>query len=150
MSGSCCDQVANFEGLSPDYKRRLWLVIAINATMFLVEMAAGTLAGSQALQADALDFLGDATTYAISLAVIGTTIRIRARAAIEGAKPHRDGPLGLGFDCVSCFHSGRAARRNNGNNRGLGVGRQRGKRPHSGALQRWRCQRAFRLAVFTE
>ena len=74
MSGSCCDQVANFEGLSPDYKRRLWLVIAINATMFLVEMAAGTLAGSQALQADALDFLGDATTYAISLAVIGTTI----------------------------------------------------------------------------
>src|ERR1700756_4742163 len=82
MSGSCCDQVANFEGLSPDYKRRLWLVIAINATMFLVEMGAGAQAGSQALQADALDFLGDATTYAISLAVIGAAIQIRARAAI--------------------------------------------------------------------
>ena len=49
--------------------------------MFLVEMGAGALAGSQALQADALDFLGDATTYGISLAVIGTSIQIRARAA---------------------------------------------------------------------
>jgi Cation efflux family len=148
MSGSCCDQVANFEGLSLDYKRRLWLVIAINATMFLVEMGAGALAGSQALQADALDFLGDATTYVIShwyvYSIPGTGVDL------EGAKPHRDGPLGLGFDCVSCFHFGRAARRNNGNNWGLGVGRQRGKRPHSGALQRWRCQYAFRLVVFTE
>jgi Co/Zn/Cd efflux system component len=82
MSADCCDHGGTFEGLSADYKRRLWLVIAINASMFLVEMAAGALAGSQALQADALDFLGDATTYGISLAVIGTSIQIRARAAI--------------------------------------------------------------------
>ena len=82
MSADCCGQSTTFEGLSADYKRRLWLVIIINATMFLVEMGAGALAGSQALQADALDFLGDATTYAISLAVIGTAIKIRARAAI--------------------------------------------------------------------
>jgi Co/Zn/Cd efflux system component len=87
MSADCCGQGATFEGLSADYKRRLWLVIAINASMFLVEMAAGALAGSQALQADALDFLGDATTYAISLAVIGTAIHIRGvpRAEIMGA-----------------------------------------------------------------
>jgi Co/Zn/Cd efflux system component len=82
MSADCCGHGTTFEGLSADYKRRLWLVIAINATMFLVEMAAGALAGSQALQADALDFLGDATTYGISLAVIGTSVQIRARAAI--------------------------------------------------------------------
>lgn len=82
MGADCCGHGATFEGLSTDYKRRLWLVIAINATMFLVEMGAGALAGSQALQADALDFLGDATTYGISLAVIGTSIQIRARAAI--------------------------------------------------------------------
>jgi len=82
MSGDCCGHGATFEGLSADYKRRLWLVIAINASMFLVEMAAGALAGSQALQADALDFLGDATTYGISLAVIGASIQIRARAAM--------------------------------------------------------------------
>ena len=82
MSADCCGHGVTFEGLSTDYKRRLWIVIAINASMFLVEMAAGSLAGSQALQADALDFLGDATTYGISLAVIGTSIQIRARAAI--------------------------------------------------------------------
>ena len=85
MSADCCGHGTTFEGLSADYKRRLWLVIALNATMFLVEMGAGALAGSQALQADALDFLGDATTYGISLAVIGTSIEIRARAAIVKA-----------------------------------------------------------------
>jgi Co/Zn/Cd efflux system component len=57
-------------------------VIAINAAMFLVEMGAGAIAGSQALQADALDFLGDAVTYGISLAVIGASIGVRARAAL--------------------------------------------------------------------
>ena len=82
MGADCCSDGTRFEGLSADYKRRLWLVIAINASMFLVEMAAGAIAGSLALQADALDFLGDATTYAISLAVIGASIQIRARAAV--------------------------------------------------------------------
>jgi Co/Zn/Cd efflux system component len=82
MSADCCGHGTTFEGLSAEYKRRLWIVIAINASMFLAEMGAGALAGSQALQADALDFLGDATTYGISLAVLGTSIQIRARAAI--------------------------------------------------------------------
>jgi Co/Zn/Cd efflux system component len=81
MSASCGHN-ATFEGLSADYKRRLWLVIAINAVMFAVEMAAGALAGSQALQADALDFLGDTTTYGISLAVIGASLHTRAYAAL--------------------------------------------------------------------
>jgi Co/Zn/Cd efflux system component len=82
MGADCCGHGTTFEGLSTDYKRRLWFVIAINAAMFLVEMGAGAFAGSQALKADALDFLGDAATYGISLAVIGTSIQVRARAAI--------------------------------------------------------------------
>jgi len=81
MGADCCGHDATFEGLSADYKRRLWAVIVINAGMFLVEMSAGALAGSQALQADALDFLGDAATYGISLAVIGAALRVRAWAA---------------------------------------------------------------------
>jgi cation diffusion facilitator family transporter len=81
MGAHCCGSGTTFEGLSADYRRRLWLVIAINAGMFVVEMAAGALAGSQALQADALDFLGDSLTYGISLAVIGMTLRVRAWAA---------------------------------------------------------------------
>ena len=78
----CCGCDVKFEGLSAEYKRRLWIVIAINASMFLVETAGGALAGSKALQADALDFLGDALTYGITLAAIGTSVAVRARAAL--------------------------------------------------------------------
>lgn len=81
MAG-CCGHDAKFDGVSHDYKRRLWIVIALNATMFLVEMTAGHLAKSQALQADALDFAGDAMTYGISLAVIGASIKARTNAAL--------------------------------------------------------------------
>ena len=81
MSG-CCGHDAKFDGVSDDYKRRLWIVIVINAIMFFVEMGAGRLAQSQALQADALDFLGDALTYGISLAVIGASIQARTNAAL--------------------------------------------------------------------
>ena len=78
----CCGSNVTFEGLSADYKRRLWVVIAINAGMFAIETGGGALAGSQALQADALDFLGDALTYGITLAVIGSAVAVRARAAL--------------------------------------------------------------------
>ena len=81
MAG-CCGHEAQFDGLSADYKRRLWIVIALNAVMFVVEMTAGHLAKSQALQADALDFFGDAMTYGISLAVIGASLRVRSTAAM--------------------------------------------------------------------
>ncbi len=81
MAG-CCGHEARFDGVSADYKRRLWTVIALNAGMFGVEMTAGHLAQSQALQADALDFFGDALTYGISLAVIGASIRVRSTAAL--------------------------------------------------------------------
>jgi cation diffusion facilitator family transporter len=68
--------------MSSAYKRRLWIVILLNAAMFAVEMTAGHMAKSQALQADALDFFGDALTYGISLAVIGASIRVRTLAAL--------------------------------------------------------------------
>ncbi len=84
MPGCCCHDTpsSRFEGLSSAYKRVLWIVIAINAAMFFVETSGGMLAGSQALRADALDFLGDAATYGISLAVIGMPLLWRARAAL--------------------------------------------------------------------
>lgn len=80
---SCCAAgVPVFDGVDPRYKRILWLVIAINGAMFLTEMVAGQLAGSQALKADALDFLADTVTYGLSLAVIGASLRVRATAAL--------------------------------------------------------------------
>ncbi len=71
-----------FDGVSDDYRRRLLAVIAINAAMFIVEMAAGQLAGSQALKADALDFLADTLTYGASLFVIGMALRTRSTVAL--------------------------------------------------------------------
>src|SRR5215510_16608509 len=81
---SCCDcgGETKFDGLSKAYKRALWAVIAINGVMFLVETAAGVMAGSQALKADALDFLADTATYGLSLLVIGMPLIWRARAAL--------------------------------------------------------------------
>lgn len=77
-----CSGSPKFDGMNSSYKRILWAVISINAVMFIVEMSAGRLSGSQALQADALDFLGDALTYGLSLAVIGMSLRIRSTAAL--------------------------------------------------------------------
>jgi Co/Zn/Cd efflux system component len=68
--------------MDPRYKLMLWTVMGINGAMFLTEMTAGQLAGSQALKADALDFLGDTVTYGLSLAVIGASLRTRATAAL--------------------------------------------------------------------
>jgi Co/Zn/Cd efflux system component len=61
--------------------------------MFLVEIGAGLAAGSASLQADALDFLGDAANYAISLIVVSMALRYRAMAAL--AKGATMGLFGL-------------------------------------------------------
>jgi Co/Zn/Cd efflux system component len=88
--------------MTSDYRRRLWAIIAINASMFIVEMGAGALAGSQALQADALDFLGDTLTYGMSLAVIGAALRVRAWAAF--AKGLSLTLMGLWVLSVTAYH----------------------------------------------
>ena len=69
----------------PTTRRILWLVLIINAAMFAIEIFAGLHAGSLALQADALDFLGDAATYAITLALLTAPLRWRAAAAFAKA-----------------------------------------------------------------
>ena len=60
----------------------LWAALIVNAAMFVVEMIAGSAAESRALQTDALDFLGDAANYAVSLAVVGAALAWRARVAL--------------------------------------------------------------------
>jgi Co/Zn/Cd efflux system component len=86
MSASCCGHDHHHHADShqdnPGYRRVLWAVLAINAAMFAVEIGAGVAAGSASLQADALDFFGDAANYAISLFVVGMALRYRAMAAL--------------------------------------------------------------------
>ncbi len=89
MSASCCsngDQSPHGGPRDAAYRRVLWIALAINAAMFVVEIGAGWAASSVALHADALDFLGDAGNYAISLFALGMTLRFRAGAAlVKGA-----------------------------------------------------------------
>ena len=79
---ACCDGPAVFDGTSQRFRTILWVVVALNAAMFAIEVVAGQLANSMALQADALDFAGDSATYAITLWAIGRPLRWRASAAM--------------------------------------------------------------------
>ena len=71
---------------SPRYRRILWWALIVNAGMFAVEIGAGVQSGSVSLLADAIDFLGDAANYAVSLFVLSMALAWRARAAaLKGA-----------------------------------------------------------------
>jgi len=81
MAQKFCDNLKE-ESLSQTYRKVLWIIIAINAAMFVVEYTAGIYSSSKALEADSLDFLGDTFTYAITLFVLGRSLRLRASAAL--------------------------------------------------------------------
>lgn len=83
MSASCAGPgCSSGDATSPRYRRVLWIALAVNALMFGVEIIGGVAAGSSALQADALDFLGDAANYGISLFVLSASLIVRARASV--------------------------------------------------------------------
>lgn len=67
---------------SPAYVRALWIVIVLNAGYGVIEMAGGFLSGSQALKADALDFLGDGLITLLGVIAIGWGLVWRARSAL--------------------------------------------------------------------
>jgi Co/Zn/Cd efflux system component len=101
----CCDpcQTSDPNRGNPGYRRALWVVLGINAVMFLVEIGAGLAAGSASLQADALDFLSDAANYGISLFVVGMALRYRAMAAF--AKGVSMGVFGLWVIATVVWHA---------------------------------------------
>jgi Co/Zn/Cd efflux system component len=84
MADDCCQAACGSDTAKADprWRRILWIALIVNAAMFFVEMIAGAAADSRALQADALDFLGDSGNYALSLAVVGAALAWRARAAL--------------------------------------------------------------------
>jgi Co/Zn/Cd efflux system component len=88
MSVHCCDHDTPKPGDILDigrYRRVLWVALAVNASMFGVEVWAGVQAGSLSLLADAIDFAGDALNYGVSLAVLASALAWRARAAVAKA-----------------------------------------------------------------
>ena len=103
MSDSCCGH-GHGHACSPPpaptserYRRVLWAALLINAAMFAVEIGAGLRSGSVSLLADAIDFLGDAANYGVSLWVLGMSLRHRAGAAmLKGASMGLFGLVVLG------------------------------------------------------
>jgi len=84
MSGCGCEQTgaALSDSRHAERRRVLWIVLGINAALFLGEFTAGWWARSTALQADSLDSLGDALVYSLSLFVVTGSIRQKAGAAL--------------------------------------------------------------------
>ncbi len=77
---ACCDPQTPSTGSA--FRRALVVALALNALMFAVEFAAALAADSSALLADALDFLGDASNYALSLGALALAPVWRSRAAL--------------------------------------------------------------------
>jgi Co/Zn/Cd efflux system component len=72
--------------VAPAYRRALWVVVLLNLGYGLVEVVAGFMGDSQALKADALDFLGDGSITFVALLATGWTLAWRARSALmQGA-----------------------------------------------------------------
>jgi cation diffusion facilitator family transporter len=86
MSANCCEHDHDHEHLSasdtPRYRRVLWVALALNVLMFVVEIGAGFRSGSVSLLADAIDFFGDAANFGVTLAVLSMGLAWRARAAV--------------------------------------------------------------------
>lgn len=79
----CCEKKgAEVARLQASQRRILYAVLWINAVMFVIEGAAGLVAHSTALLADALDMLGDALVYGFSLFVLTRSVRWQTGAAL--------------------------------------------------------------------
>jgi Co/Zn/Cd efflux system component/copper chaperone CopZ len=76
------DPPSGLAHVDPAYGRALRLVVLLNVGYGLVEMAGGFVSGSQALKADALDFLGDGLITSLGLLAIGWSLAWRARSAL--------------------------------------------------------------------
>lgn len=82
MSSCCENKSCEMTAMRANHGRVLWVVLVINAAMFLIEGVAGLMANSTSLLADALDMFGDALVYGFSLLVLTRSARWQAGAAL--------------------------------------------------------------------
>ncbi|MCG8614380.1 MAG: cation transporter, partial [Pseudomonadales bacterium] len=80
MSNHCCSALPPAQ--DKRFKRVLWFALWVNGLMFCIELFAGFQANSASLLADAVDFFSDTVNYAISLAVVGSSLLARSSAAL--------------------------------------------------------------------
>jgi Co/Zn/Cd efflux system component len=80
----CCDSACAPPSSPKDhrFRRVLWIALVANAAMFVVEAGSSWRAESAALFADAVDFLGDAANYGVSLLALAAGAVWRSRVAL--------------------------------------------------------------------
>lgn len=101
----CCDtKSAEIADLARQAERRriLYIVLAINVAMFVVEAGAAWRAQSTALLADSVDMLGDAAVYGMSIFVVSRSLRWRSAAATA------KGVMILAFGIAVLWSAGRS------------------------------------------
>lgn len=82
MADCCQKKSCELENMSKKQSKVLWVVLGINALMFVIELTAGIAGNSISLIGDSLDMFGDAVAYGSSLYVITLGVRAKARTAI--------------------------------------------------------------------
>ncbi len=135
MSAQCTDHCHTpTASADPRYRRILWIALLVNAAMFVVELGAGLSSGSASLLADAIDFLGDAANYGVSLLVLAMALQWRARGQRCSGRQHAglrgvcDWPGGLGR---MAGHHAQGAHHGLGRPAGPGCERGRGPAPYT-------------------
>jgi Co/Zn/Cd efflux system component len=81
MNDGCCEGDIDVTALERSQRRVLVVVLGINVATFLIMVVGAVLSGSSSLLSGTLDNLGDAVTYALSLAVVGSSVAVKARVA---------------------------------------------------------------------
>ncbi|MFE3970063.1 cation transporter [Stenotrophomonas sp. YIM B13575] len=82
--GECCGcgKTLDVAAMQARHRRVLWIVLLINLATFLMMVAASWYSHSSSLLSGALDNLGDAATYLLSLLVVGAGVAAKARVAL--------------------------------------------------------------------
>ena len=80
--GDGCGVKAAEAARSPAYVRTLWLVVAMNAAMFVIGIIVTATGGSVSVRSDLLDFLGDAVATGIGLLLVSRAAATRATASL--------------------------------------------------------------------
>ncbi len=62
-------------------RKRLWIVLVINLSFFVLEMFTGVISRSMGLVADSLDMLADSLVYGLSLWAVGAAVTRKKRVA---------------------------------------------------------------------
>lgn len=82
MGDNCCNKVIEVQGLHARQKQVLRMVLLVNLATFVMMVFAAWWSRSSSLLSGGLDNLGDALTYALSLAVVGASTKAKAQVAL--------------------------------------------------------------------